>query len=69
MRRYFIGLVPNRYFELSLTLLDRLGEAIGKYLRGALIECFLVIFAVPTVVVVKTAVETLFKELRDYRMI
>jgi predicted PurR-regulated permease PerM len=27
------------------------------------------IFAVPTVVVVKTAVETLFKELRDYRMI
>jgi hypothetical protein len=27
------------------------------------------IFAVPTVVVVKTAVETLFKELKDYRMI
>jgi putative heme transporter len=27
------------------------------------------IFAVPTVVVVKTAVETLFKELRDYRII
>jgi predicted PurR-regulated permease PerM len=42
MRRYFIGLVPNRYFELSLTLLDRLDEAIGKYLRGALSECFLV---------------------------
>jgi len=30
MRRYFIGLVPNRYFELSLTLLDRLYDAIGK---------------------------------------
>jgi len=42
MRRYFIGLVPNRYFELSLTLLDRLDEAIGKYLRGALIKCVLV---------------------------
>jgi predicted PurR-regulated permease PerM len=42
MRRYFIGLVPNRYFELSLTLLDRLDEAIGKYLRGTLTECFLV---------------------------
>jgi predicted PurR-regulated permease PerM len=27
------------------------------------------VFAVPTVVVVKTAVETLFKELKDYRMI
>jgi predicted PurR-regulated permease PerM len=42
MRRYFIGLVPNRYFELSLTLLDRLDDAIGKYLRGTLTECFLV---------------------------
>ena len=30
IRRYFIGLVPNRYFELSLTLLDRLDNAIGK---------------------------------------
>ena len=41
MRRYFISLVPNRYFELSLTLLDRLDDAIGKYLRGTLTECFL----------------------------
>src|SRR5262249_60640368 len=39
---YFISLVPNRYFELSLTLLDRLDDAIGKYLRGTLTECFLV---------------------------
>jgi predicted PurR-regulated permease PerM len=42
MRCYLIGLVPNRYFELSLTLLDRLGDAIGKYLRGTFTECFLV---------------------------
>ena len=42
IRRYFIGLVPNRYFELSLTLLDRLDNAIGKYLRGTLMECTLV---------------------------
>ena len=42
MRRYLIGLVPNRYFELSLTLLDRLDDAIGRYLRGTLTECFLV---------------------------
>ena len=42
IRRFFIGLVPNRYFELSLTVLDRLDDAIGKYLRGTLIECFLV---------------------------
>ena len=42
IRRYLISLVPNRYFELSLTLLDRLDNAIGKYLRGTLTECTLV---------------------------
>lgn len=42
MRRYFISLVPNRYFELSLTVLDMLDDAIGKYLRGTLLECSLV---------------------------
>jgi len=42
IRRFFIGLVPNRYFELSLTVLDRLDNAIGRYLRGTLTECFLV---------------------------
>ena len=42
IRRYLISLVPNRYFELSLTLLDRLDSAIGKYLRGTLMECALV---------------------------
>ena len=38
IRRFFISLVPNRYFELSLTVLDRLDDAIGRYLRGTLIE-------------------------------
>jgi len=42
IRRFFISLVPNRYFELSLTVLDELDEAIGRYLRGTLMECFLV---------------------------
>ena len=42
IRRFFIGLVPNRYFELSLTVVDRLDHAIGRYLRGTLMECFLV---------------------------
>jgi predicted PurR-regulated permease PerM len=42
IRRFFISFVPNRYFELSLTVLDRLDAAIGRYLRGTLLECFLV---------------------------
>ena len=42
IRRFLIGLVPNLYFELSLTVLDRLDDALGKYLRGTLMECLLV---------------------------
>jgi len=42
IRRFFISFVPNRYFELSLTVLDELDDAIGRYLRGTLLECFLV---------------------------
>ncbi len=42
IRRYIIGLVPNRYFELSLTVMDELDDAIGRYLRGTLMECALV---------------------------
>lgn len=42
MRRYLIGVIPNRYFEMSLTIVDVLDDAIGKYLRGTLIECMLV---------------------------
>jgi predicted PurR-regulated permease PerM len=42
LRRYFLGLIPNRYFELSLTVLDELDDAVGRYLRGTLLECALV---------------------------
>lgn len=42
IRRFILGLVPNSYFELSLTLLDRLDEALGLYLRGTAMECSLV---------------------------
>ncbi len=42
INKFFIRLVPNRYFELSLTVLNEVDTAIGKYLRGTLMECFLV---------------------------
>jgi len=40
--RYIVRMVPNRYFEMSLTLVAEVDQAIGKYLRGTLLECFLV---------------------------
>ncbi len=42
MLRRTIRLVPNRYFELTLTLVDDVDRAIGAYVRGTLLECALV---------------------------
>ena len=40
--QFFIGLIPNRYFELALTIREEVDGAIGKYLRGISMECGLV---------------------------
>jgi len=42
IKRYFIGMIPNRYFEVSLTVLNNINRAIGNYLRGTTLECSLV---------------------------
>ncbi len=42
IKRFFIGLVPNRYFEVSLAVVDKVNRAIGNYLRGILMACSLV---------------------------
>jgi predicted PurR-regulated permease PerM len=40
--RYGVQFVPNRYFELTLTVIEQVNIAIGRYLRGTLLECLLV---------------------------
>ena len=42
VKRFFINLVPNRYFEMALTTFENVDKALGKYLRGTLLECSLV---------------------------
>lgn len=42
LKRHLVELVPNRYFEMSLIMFNRIDEQIGGYLRGRLIECILV---------------------------
>ncbi|OHD65471.1 MAG: hypothetical protein A2176_13115 [Spirochaetes bacterium RBG_13_51_14] len=42
IKRFFLSLVPNRYFEVSLAVFDKVNKAIGNYLRGILIESSLV---------------------------
>jgi predicted PurR-regulated permease PerM len=40
--RWFVRLVPNRYFELTLTIFDEVDAAMGRYLRGTFLQCGLV---------------------------
>jgi predicted PurR-regulated permease PerM len=39
---FFMGLIPNRYFELIYTVIENVDDALGKYIRGTMIECLLV---------------------------
>jgi predicted PurR-regulated permease PerM len=42
LKRSLIRSVPNRYFELTLTVIDNINVALGRYLRGTATECLLV---------------------------
>jgi predicted PurR-regulated permease PerM len=42
IEKYFLRFVPNHYFELALTTIGEADGAIGRYLRGTLLECSLV---------------------------
>lgn len=37
-----VSVIPNRYFEVSLTVLHNVDKALGAYLRGVTLECGLV---------------------------
>lgn len=39
IQRFFMNFVPNHYFELTLTVLERVDKALGHYLRGTALEC------------------------------
>ena len=38
MKKRLLSLVPNRYFEMSLTAIAEVDNILGKYIRGTLIE-------------------------------
>jgi predicted PurR-regulated permease PerM len=38
----FVERIPNKYFEMSLNIMDKLGKELVFYLRGLLLECSIV---------------------------
>ena len=41
-KKSFIQLVPNRYFEMSLRIIDRISEQVSSYVRGTLTAALIV---------------------------
>ena len=41
-KKSFIKMVPNRYFEMSLKIIDRISDQISSYVRGTLTAAFIV---------------------------
>jgi predicted PurR-regulated permease PerM len=40
IRRTVLRLVPNRYFEITLAIIDKVERNIGRYFRALLVQCF-----------------------------
>lgn len=40
IRRTLLQLVPNRYFEITLSIIDKVERNIGRYFRALLVQCF-----------------------------
>ena len=40
--QFFMKLIPNRYFELTRTVIDKVDDALGHYIRGTILQCSLV---------------------------
>lgn len=40
IRRTLLHLVPNRYFEITLAIIDKVERNIGRYFRALLVQCF-----------------------------
>jgi len=38
----FVEKIPNKYFEMSLNIMDKVGRELVSYLRGLLLECSIV---------------------------
>lgn len=42
IKSFFLGIIPNRYFEMAFTTFANVDKAIGNYLRGTLLQSSLV---------------------------
>ncbi len=42
IKKFFLNILPNRYFEMSFAVFNNVDKALGKYLRGIVIQSALV---------------------------
>lgn len=41
-RKSLVSLVPNKYFELSVNIINKIGNQVGHYIRGLIIDALIV---------------------------
>lgn len=42
MKKAFIQIIPNRYFEMSLNIIYKINQQLGRYIRGQLLDAMIV---------------------------
>jgi predicted PurR-regulated permease PerM len=42
LKKNFFAIIPNRYFEMSLSLFDKVDRQLGSYLRGMFLEALII---------------------------
>ena len=42
IKKAFVRLVPNRYFEMTLNLIHKISQQLGSYIRGQLLDALIV---------------------------
>lgn len=41
-KKTIISFIPNKYFEMSLMLISEIDKQIGRYIRGQILDCFII---------------------------
>lgn len=42
MKKQFVALLPNRYFEMTLMMLHKVNSQLGGYIRGQFLDCLII---------------------------
>lgn len=42
IKKFFVALLPNRYFEMTLMIIHQVNSQLGSYIRGQIMDCLVI---------------------------